>query len=149
MWALIAAAGLAASPPAPDLSWLAGYWLSCKKGSEVSETWSDQRGGMMLGTSITHKDGKVSFEFARILSSASGTRFLAMPSGQAPTEFVMTQADDKRIMFENSAHDFPQRVIYQRDGANLSARIEGQMNGKLVGVDWLYGPAQLNSRCAD
>ena len=38
--ALSAAVLLQATPPAPapDLSWLAGYWLDCSGGREASET---------------------------------------------------------------------------------------------------------------
>ena len=41
-------------------------------------------------------------------------------------------------VFENLAHDFPQRVIYRRCGEDLCARIEGAM-GK--GQDWRYARA--------
>ena len=52
--ALMTAALLQSTPTsAPDLSWLAGYWLDCSGGREASETWSDPR----LGTSRwPHRD---------------------------------------------------------------------------------------------
>ncbi len=31
-----------------------------------------------------------------------------------------------RVVFENTAHDFPQRIIYWKDGNDLRARIEGR-----------------------
>jgi hypothetical protein len=55
---------------APDLGWLAGYWLSCEAGGEVSETWSDPRGGLLLGTSLTLSKGKLSYEQMRIVQRA-------------------------------------------------------------------------------
>lgn len=43
--ALMTAALLQAPATAPDMSWLAGYWLDCSGGREASETWSDPRLG--------------------------------------------------------------------------------------------------------
>lgn len=141
----LAAASLQA--PAPDLSWLSGYWLSCADGREVSETWSDPRGGHLLGSSLTSSKGKVSFELARIGPSSGGTSFFAQPSGQAPAEFPLKSAAERQVVFENPAHDFPQRVIYRREGDRLHARIEGRIGGKDRVVDWSYAAAPLNQRC--
>jgi hypothetical protein len=43
-----------------------------------------------------------------------------------------------RVVFENAAHDFPQRVIYRRDGERLVARIEGRLRGEARGRDWVF-----------
>jgi hypothetical protein len=50
-------------------------------------------------------------------------------------------------VFENLAHDFPQRIIYSRAGDQLTARIEGPMNGKPAAMEWRYRAAALNQRC--
>jgi hypothetical protein len=40
-------------------------------------------------------------------------------------------------VFENAAHDFPQRVLYRREAADrLVARIEGLRNGQPRGIDF-------------
>jgi hypothetical protein len=52
-----------------------------------------------------------------------------------------------QAIFENPQHDFPQRVIYRRDGESLFARIEGQMGGTQRAVEWRYKKASLNTRC--
>ena len=46
---VLAAALMQTAPAAPDLSWLAGYWLDCSGGREASETWSDPRAGLVVG----------------------------------------------------------------------------------------------------
>ena len=38
----------------------------------------------------------------------------------------------------NLAHDFPQRVIYRRDGERLAARIEGTVGGQARGKEWVF-----------
>jgi hypothetical protein len=50
-------------------------------------------------------------------------------------------------VFENPGHDFPQRLIYRRDGDRLTARIEGQAGGRTRTVEWAYRAAPLNARC--
>lgn len=41
-------------------------------------------------------------------------------------------------IFENAAHDFPQRVITRRCDAVLGARSEGTVGGKPRSQDWRY-----------
>jgi hypothetical protein len=153
---VLAAAGLAAgacaahaSPPS-DLSWMSGYWLRCEGSEQVSETWSDVRAGTLLGTSFTLSNGRVSWEQARIAKSDAGVlTFFVQPSGQPAAEFPLNaeKSSERRLVFENLAHDFPQRVIYARDGDRLTGRIEGVMEGREQAMDWAYQPAALNAGC--
>ena len=152
--ALAAHAGQAeeAGPEWPDLGWLSGYWLSCEGGREVSETWSDRRGDLMLGTSLTFRaPDDAGWEQMRIAPSTIGgldsLSFYAQPGGQSAAEFPMARAGASEIVFENPAHDFPQRVIYRRDGARLVGRIEGVANGRAQSAEWSYEAAPLNARC--
>lgn len=146
---LIALAAAAASASAPDLSWLSGYWISCAGGREVTETWSDPRAGSMFGYSVTLKDEKIFFEYSRIApaSAGDGVSFYAMPNGGEMTEFPAKEHTDKRVVFENPAHDFPQRVIYERKGNRLVGRVEGAANGAESSLEWKYTLAKQNSRC--
>ncbi len=144
---------LALQSPAPitadDLSWMAGYWLSCADGREVSETWSDPRGGLMVGSAVTLEGDRVSFEAARIapVGEERGVAYFAQPGGAPATAFAAIEAGPGRVVFENRANDFPQRVIYAREGDVLTARIEGQMGGQEQAMDWRFNKAELNARC--
>lgn len=142
------AALAATDAPKPDLSWLAGYWLSCEDGREVSETWSDKRGSTLFGIGLTiSANGKLSWEMARIAPSAKGLSFFAQPSGQSPAEFPIKSSSANTVVFEDSAHDFPQRVSYRREGKRLFARIEGTIAGKEQSESWTYSASPLNARC--
>lgn len=145
----LALAAQAASPASqPDLSWLGGYWLSCERGREISETWTGARRGVLVGGSLTTEpSGQVSYELSRIGPSAKGLSFFAQPAGQAAAEFPLKAASDARVVFENLAHDFPQRIIYIRAGSTLTARIEGVMNRRTTAMEWRYTAAPLNQRC--
>ena len=141
-----AALAAAASPPAaePDLDWLAGYWLSCEDGVEVSETWSQRRGGVMLGTSLTLGDDAFSWEQVRIEAEDGGLVFHAQPRNQPAAAFRLVRAGAGEAVFENPEHDFPQRVIYRREGDELTGRIEGE-DGR--SAEWRFRAAPLNARC--
>jgi hypothetical protein len=150
--AFLAGACAADAKEPPDAAWLSGYWLSCSDGDQVSETWSDVRGGTSLGVNFTLSKGEASWEFLRIGPSSANKEsisFYAAPSGQAPAEFPLAPAKSAsaRLVFENPAHDFPQRVTYERSGDRLNARIEGMLGGKLEAMDWSFSSARLNEGC--
>lgn len=144
-----ALAGAAEAQAPADASFMSGYWLSCADGRTVSETWSDPRAGVMLGTGFTLARGKASWEIMRIAPSPAGLTFYAQPSGQPPADFLLAaeKSGPEKLVFENLAHDFPQRVIYERKGEALAARIEGQINGEPRAMTWVYSPAKLNAGC--
>ena len=148
MIAALAAALLLYTPAQPDLDWMAGYWLSCEDGREVSETWSSRRGGIMLGSGITIGRQAFSWEQMRIESGVPNPEdlsFMALPRGaDTVTAFALIRAGEREAVFENPAHDFPRRVIYRRDGDRLTGRIEGA-DGE--GIEWHYTAAPLNARC--
>ncbi len=76
-----------------------------------------------------------------------GFAYVAQPDGAPPTVFVMTENEGSRAVFSNPENDFPQRVIYWREGDVLHARIEGDMNGQAQSVEWRFNRAELNARC--
>lgn len=98
------------------------------------------RGGVMIGMSRTVREGKlIEHEFIRLIEREGRLVYRAMPSRQAPTEFTSTVASDTLMIFENPAHDFPQRMIYRRQGSDsLTARIEGPGTGGTRGVDFRF-----------
>ena len=147
---LAAALWQAAAPatPAPDLSWLAGYWLDCSGGREASETWSDPRAGLIVGHSVTVRNGRSGFEFTRIGPvPEGGLAYVAQPGGSAPTPFRLIESGPHRVVFANPANDFPHRILYQREGDVLTARIEGADDDETRSVEWTFNKAELNARC--
>lgn len=133
---LLAACPLAqADPPA----WLAGCWTQPGREPGSVEQWMAPAGGVMLGMARTLKDGRVvSFEFMQLRAGADGRlRYIAQPQGRPPTEFPLLRQSSAELVFENPAHDFPQRVIYRQVAPDrLQARIEGEMNGQARGIDF-------------
>jgi hypothetical protein len=141
---VLAGCGATAQAPARDLDWMGGYWLACDRG-ETAETWVGAGRGVLVGTNLSGSG----FEFLRIAPNEAGAIvYFAMPGGRAPpTEFPLVSNADQRAVFENPAHDFPQRVIYERDGETMVARIEGMIDGAEQGMEWRFTRAELDARC--
>jgi hypothetical protein len=135
-----AAAGAVAAPgDLEKMRWLAGCWQSQDAEPGSVEQWTAAAGGTMLGLSRTVKQGQtVSFEFMQLRELPDGRlAFIAQPSGRSATVFPALRLTEAEAAFENPTHDFPQRVVYARDGAErLRARIEGQRNGALRTIEF-------------
>ncbi len=125
-----------------DLAWLQGCWGSITPGErKATEHWIKPEGGTMLGLSRTIAGGKtVAFEFMRIVQEDDGEiYFIAKPSGQTEARFQLIKSTNREAIFENPAHDFPQRIIYRREGDSLLGRIEGLNNGMSKAIDFPMG----------
>ncbi len=95
-------------------------------------------GKTMLGMGRTVADGKTrEFEFMRIVQEENGEIFfIAIPSKQKEARFKLAALSDREVRFENPAHDFPQRIIYRRDGDSLTGRVEGVSKGEERSIDF-------------
>ena len=131
---------LAQSPArVASLDWMAGTWERKTERHIVTETWVGPREGLMVAANLTtFASGRKSFEFLRIAETPEGFSYFASPGGKAAVEFKLKEAAERRVVFENTAHDFPQRILYWRDGDQLVARIEGSIKGKDRGEEWRF-----------
>jgi hypothetical protein len=117
-----------------DMTWLAGAWGAT---ASTEERWSPPKGGAMLGVSRTVKGEKmVAFEYLRIVERDGGLVYVAQPGGRPPTEFVLTELDEKRAVFVNPRHSYPQRIVYElsKEG-DLTASI-GFAKGRLQSFEF-------------
>lgn len=128
-----------ASADVAKLSWMAGTWMQEKDGVVVRETWLAPREGVMGGVGQTNRPGRKPFvEHVKISAEPAGVTFTALLPGQPPTAFVLLPGPDGEAVFENKAHDFPQRVFYRRCGEDLCAGVEGLVKGELKRDEWRY-----------
>ena len=146
-------ATVAAAGPAPatqggqlaQLKWLAGCWELQRGNRQTIEMWMAPAGGLMLGASRTVVGGAVrEFEQVRLSVRDGKVVYTASPSGQAQTDFTASAVSDSGFTVENLTHDFPQRIVYARRGADsLVARIEGNTPSGPRSVDY----PMRRSRC--
>lgn len=122
------------------LSWMSGCWeLNIpERQMTIAEHWMRPAGGTLIGMSRTVRGGKTTgFEYIRIVTTEAGIDYIAKPSASKDeTAFKLVKSSATEAVFENLAHDFPQRIIYRNQSPDgLFARIEGTQNGKLNGMD--------------
>ncbi len=126
-------------PTMDDLAWIAGCWEGGGIGAAYQEHWMGPDGQSMIGMSRTvSEDSTVAFEFLRIHQELDGSiYYTSIPSGQKQASFKLVKYDKGHVVFENSNHDFPQRIVYKlgKDG-ELVATIEGTSKGALKQVDF-------------
>lgn len=96
------------------------------------------RGRSMVGVGRTIRgDSLIEYELVVVRQQSAGLTYEAHPSGQAGAVFAAQTVTDSTVVFENLAHDFPQRVGYRRRGADsLVAWIEGTRQGRARRVDF-------------
>jgi Domain of unknown function (DUF6265) len=126
--------------PIDRLDWLSGCWARSRPDGVVEEHWMKPAGGTMLGMGRTVRGGRtVDFEFLQIREVDGRLAYVAKPSGQPENTFAQKSVSDVEVVFEDLAHDFPQRIIYRRNAdGSLTARIEGTTNGQVRSVEFPY-----------
>jgi hypothetical protein len=106
----------------------------------MEEHWTEPAGGILLGLHRDVKEGRtVLFEFLRIEETPDAVTYWASPKGRPATPFKLVEHAEKRVVFENKDHDFPQRILYWIDAdGSLAARIEGTLGGKSSSEEWRW-----------
>jgi hypothetical protein len=152
-WSVLALAlnvTVVAAPPAraeasagkiAALAWMAGSWSGAQEGVASEEHWTSPAGGALIGLHKDVKEGRMTtFEFLRIEVDPVGrVCYLASPRGVAPASFCAIELGERRVVFENRTHDFPQRILYWLDAeARLHARVVGPMDGREVAEEWIW-----------
>lgn len=144
--AWLAAAGSATAADAPpariaDFGFMAGCWQGGDAQSSMEEVWMRPAGGSMMGTSRVLAGGRTVFsEFVEVAEKPAGlVMTVALGIGRPGVSFTRIAAGPDEVVFENPAHDFPQRIRYrkQSDTAVL-ARIEGVEKGEAKGEDYAF-----------
>jgi hypothetical protein len=116
--ALIPALGYADNDQLDAFSWLEGSWTrETKRGTSV-ETWSRVSEVTMEGI-VTLQQGEalVVTEHLRLELMGDEVFYVAKPRENAfPTAFRLVERDAVQLVFQNPTHDFPQQIIYKRNG---------------------------------
>ena len=145
---LCAFALLPATPPSAQqvdarveqVGWLAGCWETGSPQRLIQEQWTTPRGQTMLGMGRTVRDGRtIEYESIVIRIENGRLAYEAHPSGQPSAVFLSNPITEGRVVFENPAHDFPQRIGYERRGDDaLLAWVEGTQNGRTRRTEFPY-----------
>jgi hypothetical protein len=129
------------------LDFISGCWVLDDGKERTEENWMKPSGQSMIGMSRTVAGGKTVFvEYVQIKEVNGQLAYVvSLGVGAKPVTFKMIKSTDNEVVFENSEHDFPQRIIYRRDSADaLFARVEGQEKGVNKGIDFPYTRAKCD-----
>jgi Domain of unknown function (DUF6265) len=122
-----------------QVAWLQGCWQMTAGDRVVEEQWMAPRGGVMLSIGRTVRGEKlVEYEWVMLSEQDGKLAYEAHPSGQQSAVFTAQTSSGTEVVFENPAHDYPQRVGYKRDGDALLAWIDGTVNGKSRRAEFPY-----------
>lgn len=137
-FALILAAAPLAAQEQPLPAWLAGAWVMESGARWADETWTPPRGSMMMGAARIGFGPEINeWEHTRIVRKADGSiSYFAQPKGGPVSEFPMVNTSEAAIEFANPAHDYPQRIRYERVGQLLITEIS-KLDGSEA-MRWQY-----------
>lgn len=131
-----------------ELAWLEGHWRSESEGRVSEEIWTDGEGGLFLGVNRTIRDGQArAFEYMRILNTDEGPLYCAQPGGgeavcfryfggEAGFNLETREPFTGQATFLNADHDFPQRIVYAREGNTLTATISDMSGEQSMMFSW-------------
>ncbi len=140
---LLAVPAAAGAGSVDDLAWMSGCWRSERTTTLLEECWLPPRSGMMIGVNRTSGEKGYSFEFLRIVDEDDAVVYLASPSGKEAVPFRATELGERRVVFTNPEHDFPQRIAYWLEDDRLHARVEAEVDGEMTGFElvWSRSPS--------
>lgn len=118
-----------------DFSWLEGKWNMKKKFRIYNEVWSSAGKNKWKAHSIMREGKRVLWtERGRIAQKNGNWYYFSQVSDQpkqGEIAFQLTSANNNTWVFENPEHDFPNRISYQRIGADsIFALVTGSLQGK-------------------
>jgi len=90
-----------------------------------------------ISYSLENNEKNIS-EYLHIRKFGDRWTYIAVPSGQVPTLFTLTEQSGNKFVFENKEHDFPQKIFYEFNGDKLNASIEGEVNGEFKRKEFNY-----------
>ena len=116
--------------------------MESSKGA-IYESWEIAGINEMHSKSYTLKaSDTVMLEEVKLARQGDGIYYIPTVRDQnqrKPVHFKMIASDNKKFVFENATHDFPQRVIYHLvNPDSLHAWIEGKNKGKEARSDYYF-----------
>lgn len=126
-----------------QLQAIIGNWSMQTKKGIIYESWSQASDSSLTGKSyrIVGEDSLLLEELGLV---RKGNDIFYIPAvrnqnGQEPVTFKLLKVENDNYVFDNPAHDFPQRIIYHLPKSNtMHAWIEGMDKGIYRKSDFYY-----------
>ncbi|WP_293785884.1 DUF6265 family protein [uncultured Pedobacter sp.] len=130
--------------PSKTFEFVLGSWEMQMSKSKIVEQWRRGTDKALRGESyrVNPKGDSVLTETLQIRKIGNEVFYCSMVADQNDGKevcFKLISIKDQIYIFENVAHDFPQRIVYQNLGKNeMLAWIEGELNGKSRKSEFRY-----------
>lgn len=117
-----------------QFNFMLGTWEMKTAKGKLSETWVSKKDSL-LGKSYKHnlKGDSTLMETLTIKKTGNHFYYCSKVNGQNDNhtiKFILLPVKENTFTFGNSAHDFPQKIVYQSKGKDeLLAWIEGEKDG--------------------
>ena len=117
--------------------WLLGNWEKSDSTGVLQEFWKKQNDSTFIGESyfIINEKDTVHNEQIQLIEANEHLIYTATIKGEnndEPISFEMTKDEDSLLVFENSKHDYPQKIEYQlAPSKTLIATVSGKQDGKM------------------
>ena len=117
-----------------QLDWLLGEWTREGRRGQIHESWRQLSDRTLEGSSwiVLSDDGSRREIESLLLVEMAGELYYIpkVAENEYPVPFKETSIEEGRAVFENPTHDFPQKIVYVRDGDDgLKVTIEGPGDG--------------------
>ena len=125
-----------------QLQQLSGTWQMQTAKGLLYESWTKTAKNEMQGGSYKiNGTDTIHFEIVKLSRQADGIFYVPVvkENNDRAVSFKMISSANKKFIFENKEHDFPQRIIYHlvtKD--SLHAWIEGTKNGQPGRSDYYF-----------
>jgi len=126
------------------IDWILGYWEMVSPEGKVTESWIRTNDSVYSGIGkYTDTAGQtLTTEEISIVLRDDKLLYIPLVSNQndgEPVIFREVDFSDTMVVFENKNHDFPQRIVYVKQGdGKMLAYIEGEMNGEPARLEYPY-----------
>lgn len=133
----------AQTPSLKQFDFMLGYWQTQTPKSKITENWQATPEGL-IGKSYRYdlKGDSTMMESVELKKAGNDIVFVVTgmeKDNAGTTSFKLVSSAKNRFVFENKAHDFPQRIVYENQGKDrLLAWIEGSVSGKLIKSEFSY-----------
>lgn len=112
-----------------DLDWIIGTRSMQQGDQTIYESWTKTNNELFSGKSffITNNDTTIleTIEIKVIDNEIYYCPSVVNQNDGKPVQFKLTSTQPDKLVFENSEHDFPKKICYNKDASNIDAWIEG------------------------
>lgn len=122
-----------------NLYWLEGQWEGIHNDGIYHEEWKITDEDELKGRAYLIKKGEItSNEILKIHADGKSVFYTAdVKHNPRPVSFVLTYSGNNKFVFENPAHDFPQKITYVCNGnGTLTATVEAVNKDRLRKIEY-------------